>query len=311
MPQPWRCFLSSRKMTSHAWRQTSNIPVNPTFVQISKILPLLGNLSQINLQYILLEKSLLTILNRHPGVTVFLESVVGLLTLLREPCSLVERINSLDLSKTVLLNISVHGQMDEVKTCLAHGLQIWSLHLSNLDESLAGCRIHGLRKIALTSRNFTEPWFRKFVQEHPLLKTINLDNNFNNHFYLRNGPIIPLLLHTFIQQIREAKVDRVVSFRVTLTRANLGAIPNFKRQWCITELSLILYKWSSGRVLQLAQSSFPQISTLTIELRGWDGKVPFVCHPHIWSPPISTESLLGRTRHLTEFLRLTTIIELD
>jgi len=203
-------------------------------------------------------------------VTVFLGSATALLTLLEESCSPVERIDSLDLSKTVLLAISVHSQkgMEEVKTCLAYGLRIWTLHLSvdeDLDELLAGWRIHGLRKLALSS-DFTESWFRKFVQGHPLLKTINLHNN---QFEFQDGPIIPLL-DTFIQQIRKEELDDTVSFRqLTLTRANLGATPDSNvetfGEWCVTELFLDPFKWSSGRVLQLAQSSCPQISTLTIE----------------------------------------------
>lgn len=186
---------------------------------MSKVLLLLGNISQINLRNVLLERRMLAMLNHHPGMTVFLElgqvTMGKLMAELRNP---VERIDSLDLSRTGLLNLIADGQkgVDNVEIFSTYGLQVWSLQIvkekEDLDDSLKDLKIHGLR--TLTMVDFTEPkWLRKFIQAHPLLKNINLCGN-------QPGNTIPSL-DTLFQQIRKEKLGYAVSvIQSTLTRVN-------------------------------------------------------------------------------------------
>ncbi|KAE9395175.1 hypothetical protein BT96DRAFT_997867 [Gymnopus androsaceus JB14] len=124
---------------------------------------------------------------------------------------------------------------------------------------------HGLRELKLDLHmhpTLSLSWLSEFTRRHPLLKKTIFKN--------ASSTFVPFI-DSFIKKAESEGL------------AVLSAPEPFS-EWYISGLHLCISEWSSGKLLHLAHSLFPKISTLTIEIEfesecsiSYDELVPLLC----------------------------------
>lgn len=237
---------------------------------IPQLLPHLQRLSQLVLNRI--NSTILAAIQRHPTAIVLVQAL-----------SYVP--SSSDLARVVLISSEIRVNcFQKLELDLARGMRVKRLVIQQphlFEWSLGTRKFHGLGELELTMhiRPVVLSWLLDFARAHPLLAIIKF-TNYHRHYFKKNRTVN--FVHTFVEAAcREALLPDALDIKgFAITRACPGSASAAEpfREWKVTSFFLYLSSWCSGRALSLLHSSFPEISTLTIEY----GCAPIVRLPCIF-----------------------------
>ncbi|KAF5381127.1 hypothetical protein D9757_009441 [Collybiopsis confluens] len=236
------------------------------------------NISQIILNKVQLDESLLHILRRHSAARIALASYslptckeVGWLTM--------KRLN-IGIDHT-----SIRDEKSELELAkhLECGIQLRSLtiHPNLLHKSFSTCVFGGLCELELwlSSIPFSLSWLAEFTAAHPLLRKIRISTPsvWDTAIMARDIPLIFSFLGEARReglademklQLKGFSVTRRTSPEATAALASSSSLTHSAESlagWQVTGLWLSFTEKFSSRLLQLVHSSFPQIRIMSIE----------------------------------------------
>ncbi|KAF9067498.1 hypothetical protein BDP27DRAFT_1403787 [Rhodocollybia butyracea] len=220
----------------------------------------LNNLSHFILNQVVLDKSLLDTVRRHSAPTVILASH----SLTSKALSVV---NTESLPDAILDYARIYDEEGEALLVkhLEFGIKVKCLTIlpKLLYKSFGLCQFRGLCELELwlASSPVDISWLPEFIDGHPLLHKIRFSNS---HVWNMNKTI-PFIL-PFIEAIETEGIVNTLELKAFSVTRNKQTAPSMTdlSGWHVTGLWLCITEWSSGRILQLANSVFPHISTLTI-----------------------------------------------
>ncbi|KAE9404343.1 hypothetical protein BT96DRAFT_1016377 [Gymnopus androsaceus JB14] len=246
-----------------------------------RLLHRLKNLSMVNLNDVELDTSLLTAINSHPVSNVIVSSPRCKPGLLAE---------SPDLNKIIFdhARATPNDNLASYRTC---GAQVWRLDIElPVQESFitSTAKFHGIceLKILIDTRptGITLSLLTEFARTSPFLKKICFSKS-TAFAYFKSNDTVPFI-QPFLERLRQEKLDNLMdvkAFSVTLGIAE----PALAGEWYVSGLHLCIPGDSSEKLLHFAHSSFPQVSTLTIEdsiltneglSTSFDEFIPSLCH---------------------------------
>ncbi|KAJ4490939.1 hypothetical protein J3R30DRAFT_3427254 [Lentinula aciculospora] len=229
------------------------------------LLHFLTNLSQIILNdggY--LDVPLLNIISQHPVQSVVVASWKSLASSYLNqlgPCSL----SKITLDSMKLLTESIEHNFVNRLQC---GMQIRCLTvppkmLVPAPNSFSNCKFTGLCELELWLSLTPEvSWLPTFIDNHPLLERIRFS------ITCVQWNVVPFILPFLETIVEEGLIDTVEIKAFSIARNSSTALPpstDSLHGWHVASLWFCISKWSSGRLLDLAHSFFPQISMLSIE----------------------------------------------
>lgn len=233
---------------------------------IPDLLPHLTNLSQINLYGNYISLSFLAAINHHPLTTVSLTPTTMYLSLPSQSAPS-------DLSKIVLNSVSVDGRPTSVGSLdsyLARGMEVTQVAvLDYLDQSLGTQKYNGLRELELQQYGGSfVPWLPEFTRTNPCLKKITFYNHYINTLLSLDSPG-PFMSYFLAEVLSQGLAENFHLRKYAVTRSSSSLLASSATEpfgeWHVSGIFLRFLQWSSGRVLHVAQSLFPDISVLTID----------------------------------------------
>lgn len=237
----------------------------------------LKHLLQLNLTSIWLDNPLLTVINSHPVPSVIVSDINFC------DAELLSKLGPGQLAK-FLFNVAAfydENGRNELEAYSPSGAQVRQLNISRADrlqDSIRTWTLHGLCELRLNleRRPTSLSWIPEFACANPLLQKICFTASFSSMVNVLHDPTIPFI-KSFVEEAYEAGLDHdltIKGFAITRHRGSTVLALGDLREWYVSGLHLIIPEWSSGRLLHIAHSLFPQISVLTIG----NLSAPFVCH---------------------------------
>ncbi|KAJ3928798.1 MAG: hypothetical protein NXY57DRAFT_1019486 [Lentinula lateritia] len=235
---------------------------------VHHLLHRLMNLSQVILNDgVLVDMPLLDLLSQQHIQNVVIASWKSL------PSKYLSQLGPSSLSKITLDSIKLYteGVEHELANYIHYGMQIRCLTvppklLVPVHNSFSTRSFSGLIELELWLNLIPElSWLPEFIYTHPLLRRIRFSMS---RVQWNIDRAVPFIL-PFLNAIDEEGLVDTFEFKAfSIARSNSAAFLSSTeslRGWHVAGLWFCISEWSSRRLLQLAHTFFPQISTLTIE----------------------------------------------
>ncbi|KAJ3713096.1 hypothetical protein C8R42DRAFT_299126 [Lentinula raphanica] len=231
------------------------------------------NLSQLILnEGVYIDKPLLNAISQHRVNNV----VVASWKSLSSKC--LDQLGPSSLSQITLNSIRLRSQTTDFVNYLHSGMQIRCLTLPispnelNMTNysSLNNFKFSGLRELELWLNVAPDlSWLSDFIDAHPLLERVRFSSVLVEWNASRDVPFILPFVDALVEEglFDSLQLKGFSISRTPGTSNTADSLPSSKSYhgWNVAGLWFCFTKWSSGRLLHLVHSIFPDISVLTVE----------------------------------------------